>query len=125
MDSESRRHRPERGPGRRGSALIVVSEARAARAVAHLLQEFDYSVDAGVSASDALGWLDRARYDLILAGGPEAAVPGYARALRRAAPGSRILLLASAEAVPSAEAIRVELLPPPYEVNAIAGRLAA
>ena len=77
-----------------------------------------------MSASEALDWLDRARYDLIVAGGPEAAVPGYARALRRSAPGARILLLASAESVPSAAALRVELLPPPYEVNAIAGWLA-
>ena len=125
MDSDTWRRRAERGLARRGSALLVVSEPRAARATAYLLQEFDYTVDGGVTASEALDWLDRARYDLIVAGGPEASVPGYARALRRAAAGSRILLLASAEAVPSAEAIRVELLPPPYDVNAIAERLAA
>ncbi|TAJ19512.1 MAG: hypothetical protein EPO65_06605 [Dehalococcoidia bacterium] len=124
MESDTWRRRAERGLARRGSALLVVSEPRAARATSYLLQEFDYTVDAGVSASEALEWLDRARYDLILAGGPEASVPGYARALRRAAPGSRILLLASEEAVPSAAGIQVELLPPPYEVNAIASYLA-
>ncbi len=125
MDGETWRRRAERGLARRGSALLIVSEPRAARATSYLLEEFDYTVDAGVSASEALDWLDRARYDLIVAGGPEAAVPGYARALRRAAPGSRILLLASGEAVPGADALSVELLPPPYEVNAIASRLAA
>ena len=125
MDGETWRRRAERGLARRGSALLIVSEPRAARATSYLLEEFDYTVDAGVSASEALDWLDRARYDLIVAGGPEAAVPGYARALRRAAPGSRILLLASGEAVPGADVLSVELLPPPYEVNAIASRLAA
>ena len=124
MEGETWRRRPEHRLARRGSALLVVSERRAARAVAYLLQEFDYTVDFGMSASEALDWLERARYVLIVAGGPEAAVPGYARALRRAAPSARILLLASTEAVPSAAAIRVELLPPPYEVNAIPGRLA-
>ena len=124
MDSDIWGRRAERSLARRGSALVVVSEARAARATAYLLQEFDYTVDGGVTASEALDWLDRARYDLIIAGGQEASVPGYARALRRAAPNSRILLLASGDAVPSAQAIRVELLPPPYEVNAIAERLA-
>lgn len=119
------RRRAVRGLARRGSALLIVSEPRAARAAAYLLEEFDYNVDAGVSASEALDWLDRVYYDLIVAGGPDAAVPGYARALRRAAPGSRILLLAPAEAVPAAEALRVDLIPPPYEVNAIASRLAA
>ncbi len=125
MEGDTRRRRAVRGLARRGSALLIVSEPRAARATAYLLEEFDYNVDAGVSASEALDWLDRVYYDLIVAGGPEAAVPGYARALRRAAPGSRILLLAPPEAVPGAEAMRVELLPPPYEVNAIASRLAA
>ena len=125
MEGDNGRRRAERGMARRGSALLIVSEPRAARATARLLEEFDYTVDAGISALEAIDWLDRARYDLIVAGGPEAAVPGYARALRRAAPGSRILVLASAEAVPAAEAMHVELLPPPYEVNAIASRLAA
>ncbi len=124
MESETWRRRVERGLARRGSALLVISEPRANRTMTYLLEEFDYTVDTGVSASEALEWLDRARYDLIVAGGPEAAVPGYARALRRAAPGSRILLLAPPENVPSARAIRVDLLEPPYEVNAIVSRLA-
>lgn len=125
MEGDTQRRRAVRGLARRGSALLIVSEPRAARATAYLLQEFDYNVDAGVSASEALEWLDRVYYDLIVAGGPEASVPGYARALRRSAPGSRILVLAPAEAVPTAEEMRIELLAPPYEVNAIASRLAA
>lgn len=124
MESDIWRRRAERGLARRGSALLILSEARATRTLTYLLEEFDYTVDAGVSASEALEWLDRARYNLVVAGGPEAAVPGYARALRRAAPGSRILLLAADVSVATAEAIRVELIPPPYEVNAIASRLA-
>lgn len=125
MEGDIWRRRAERGLARRGSALLILSEPRAARATAYLLEEFDYTVDAGVSPSEALDWLERARYDLVVAGGPEAAAPGYARALRQAAPGSRILLLAPPEAVPGAETMRVELLSPPYEVNAIASRFGA
>ena len=113
MKGDIQRRRVVRGLARRGSALLIVSEPRAARAVAYLLEEFDYNVDAGVSVSEALDWLDRVYYDLIVAGGPDAAVPGYARALRRAAPGSRILLLAPEEAVPAADALRVDVIPPP------------
>jgi len=125
MAGDTGRRRAERGLARRGSALLIISEPRAARATAYLLQEFDYCVDAGVSVAEALEWLDRVRYDLIVAGGPEASVPGYARALRRAAPSSRILLLAGAEVVPAAAAMQIEMVSPPYEVNAIARCLAA
>ena len=105
------------------TALVVVSEPRAAVASTLVLQEMGYTVDLGSEPAYALRWLRRARYDVVLAGGAGVATTEFAASLRDAAPDSRILLLAErALAEGDLGALRIEVLQLPTDVNSLVER---
>lgn len=102
------------------SALVLVTDPRAAVAATLVLQEMGYTVDLGSEPGYALRWLRRARYDVILAGGVGVAIPTFAARLREAAPDARILLMAERALMDGdLGALRVEVLQMPMDVNAL------
>jgi DNA-binding NtrC family response regulator len=106
------------------TALVIVTEPRASVATTLILQEMGYTVDFGSEPAYALRWLRRARYDVVMLGGPEVATPAFAERLRRAAPDSRIILLAESPLPEGAlDRLRVEVLPPPVDVNTLVRQL--
>ncbi len=111
------------------SALVIMNEPHPAVATTLILQEMGYAVDVGASADTALAWLRQARYEVIIAGGGEIASHDYLARLRDAAPDSRILALVGAP-IPGVErprneahthnhAPRIEVVVPPFDVNAL------
>ncbi len=113
------------GLSRRGSALVVVTDARAAVATTLVLREFDYTADVCPEPEEALSWLRHARYHLVIAGGSDVTNPEYAGAMRAASPRSRILLLGSdAPEAALTRTPRLEIVLPPFDVNTLARLLA-
>ena len=100
------------------SALVIMTDPRAAVATTLILQEMGLSVDVGAEPSYALRWLRQARYDVVVAGGPGVGVPSFASLLREAAPTSRILI-APEPGMSREDAIHahVEVLRQPVDVN--------
>lgn len=108
------------------SALVIMTETRAAVATTLILQEMGLSVDLGVEAEPALHWLRRARYDVVVAGGPGAGEARFAARLREAAPTARILVIPERSMRgQDALAAHVELLDRPVDVNQLVACFAA
>lgn len=102
------------------TALVVVADPRVAVAVTLVLQEMGYAVDQGADPSRALRWLRRARYDLVVAAAVETGLVEYLIRLRYAASEARIILLAETAEMPDgAEQLRIEVLSPSLDVNAL------
>ncbi len=102
------------------TALVLVSDPRAAVAATLILQEMGYTVDLGSEPGYALRWLRRARYDVILAAGPAVSTVGFASRLREAASDARVLVLADRRLREGdLGAMGIELLPLPVDVNAL------
>ncbi|MGE3960698.1 MAG: hypothetical protein AB7F65_03350 [Dehalococcoidia bacterium] len=100
------------------SGLVIMSNARAAVATTLILQEMGLSVDVGAEPEYALRWLQQARYDVVVAGGPGVGVASYAARLRDAAPTSRVVIVPEPEMDPDdAVQLQVEILEPPVDVN--------
>lgn len=107
------------------TALVLVTDPRASVATTLVLQEMGYAVDLGSEPTYALRWLRRTRYDVVMLGGPEVATARFADRIRKAAPDSRIIMMASSD-LPSdeMERLQVEVLAPPVDVNMLVERLA-
>jgi len=105
------------------SGLVIMSDPRPAVATTLILQEMGLSVDLGAEPAYALRWLQQARYDVVVAGGPGVGVLSFASRLRDAAPQSRILVVPEPGMRPE-DAIRlhVEVLDPPVDVNQLVAR---
>lgn len=100
------------------SGLVIMTDTRAAVATTLILQEMGLTVDLGAEPEYALRWLQQARYDVVVAGGPGVGVLSFATRLRDAAPRSRILVAPEPGMEPEdAVRIHVELLKPPVDVN--------
>jgi len=115
------------GFGMAGSALVLVEEQRAALAAVLVLQEMGYSVDIAANPQAALSWIQLARYELIVCsgGGDLSRSPEFVLRLRYTAPQSRILLLGGPDGPPNAmDALGVEVLRAPMDVNRLVGHLA-
>ncbi|MCK9486995.1 MAG: hypothetical protein M0R73_09930 [Dehalococcoidia bacterium] len=111
-----------RGMGTR-SALVLITDPRAAVAATLVLQEMGHTVDLGSEPAYALRWLRRARYDVVLAGGAGVATPRFAARLREAAPDARILLMAERTlADDDLGDAGIEVLRLPMDVNALVAR---
>lgn len=104
------------------SALVVITDPRSAVATTLILQEMGLTVDLGTEPAYALRWLRRARYDVIVAGGPGVATLPFAARVRAAAPDARILLFVE-EDLPEGDldALDIEVLRPPVDVNVLVG----
>jgi len=104
------------------SALVIHAEPHPAVATTLILQEMGFSVDLGAEPAYALRWLQQARYDVVVAGGPGVGVLSFATRVREAAPGSRILVIAE-PGLRAEDAVRlgVEVLDPPVDVNHLVG----
>lgn len=106
------------------TALVLVTDPRASVAATLVLQEMGYAVDLGSEPAYALRWLRHTRYDIVLIGGPEVATAAFAERIRKAAPTSRIIMMASSDLPPRAiERLQVEVLAPPVDVNMLVERL--
>ncbi len=102
-----------------GSALICIRDQRIELATMLVLQELDVSVDIAGDLETAVGWMQQARYDVVVCGGGTAA-PSLALRLRYAAPRARIVLLADRDSPPDELAeLGVEVIRPPLDVNAL------
>lgn len=105
------------------SALVIITDTRAAVATTLILQEMGLSVDLGAEPIFALRWLAKARYDVVVTGGPEAGERQFLSWIRRSAPASRILVIPE-PGLTEADAIahRAERLEPPVDVNQLVAR---
>lgn len=112
--------RSPRGLSAQGSALVCAGDRRVGLAAMLILQELGLNVDLVPDPRAAMRWAERARYELIVAGGSPVPLPTLATHLRRAAPDARIVLLAD-DWSPAEDlgAIGVEVLGPPVDVNAM------
>lgn len=100
------------------SGLVIMTDPRPAVATTLILQEMGLTVDLGAEPAYALRWLQQARYDVVIAGGPGIGVASFASRLRDAAPRSRILVVPEPGMRPEdAVRIHVELLTAPVDVN--------
>lgn len=86
--------RSRRGLSAHGCALVCLADPRAELAMVLILQELGLSVDVAADAASAIGWVQQARYQLLVVGGTHAPIGGVALRLRRAAPDARIVILA-------------------------------
>ena len=85
-----------------------------------ILQELGLTVDLAADVESAVDWVGQARYDLIVVAGAIPHLATVALRLRHAAPRARIVLLADTEQPPDGlEHLRVEVLRPPLDVNAL------
>ena len=102
-----------------GSALICIRDRRIELATMLVLQELDISVDIAGDLETAVGWMQQARYDVVVCGGGTVA-PSLALRLRYAAPRARIVILADGDSPPDELAeLGVEVIRPPLDVNAL------
>lgn len=115
----------EPGMGIAGSALVLVEDQRAALAAVLIAQEMGYSVDIAANPPAALGWIQLARYDLIVcSGGEHTRSPEFVLRLRYTAPQSRIVLLGGADGPLDALAeLGIEVMRAPMDVNELVGSL--
>jgi len=112
--------RSVRGLSDRGAALVCLGDPRVELATMLILQELGLSVDLVADPQAAMRWAKQARYQLIVAGGSPVPLPTLATYLRRAAPDTRIVLLAD-DWSPTDDLgpLEVEVLGPPVDVNAL------
>lgn len=90
-----------------------------------ILQELGLSVDLMADPQSAIRWAKQARYEIIVAGGTPIPLATLALTLRRAAPEPRIVLLADEwSPADDLDALRVQVLRPPLDVNALMEGLA-
>jgi ActR/RegA family two-component response regulator len=109
-----------------GSALVALDDERAALATVLVLQEMGLAVDIAVDRDRSVEWARQAGYSYVVCGGEddEAGVKDFAAKMRFAVPQTRVLLLAGSDFDSSGlEAIGVEVLPSPVEVNSLVERL--
>ncbi len=100
------------------TALVILADPHPAVATTLILQEMGYSVDLGAEPAYALRWLQRARYDVVLAGGVGVGVLSFATRIREAAPRSRILVIAEpGMRVDDAARLGIETIDAPVDVN--------
>ena len=99
--------------------MICLSDPRAELATLLILQELGMTVDVVADPADAIRWAQRARYELIIAGGTPIPVETLATYLRRAAPSARIVLLADDWSPSDGDVPGVEVLHPPLHVNVL------
>jgi DNA-binding response OmpR family regulator len=113
-------------PGIRGSALVLVEDQRAALASVLLLQEMGFSVDVSAQPEAALSWVRLARYEWVVCSGSDhVSTIDFLLRLRYAAPGARILLIGgTATSVDGLDALGIEVLRPPVDVNMLVDRFA-
>ncbi|MEX1022546.1 MAG: hypothetical protein WD058_05310 [Dehalococcoidia bacterium] len=105
------------------SALVVIADPKNAVAVTLVLQEMGLTVDLGSEPVYALRWLRRARYDVIVVGGPGVSTLEFAARLRETAAEARIILVTEQDLPPGdLDALGVETLGLPFDVNALVGR---
>ena len=112
--------------GMHGSALVVLEDERAALAAVLVLQEMGLAVDIAVDRERSVDWAKQVGYSFVVCGGDddEAGVRDFAAKMRVAVPQTRVLLLAGADFDSDGmEAIGVEVLPSPVEVNSLMDRL--
>ncbi len=90
-----------------------------------ILQELGLSVDLMADPQSAIRWAKQARYEIIVAGGTPVPLATLARTLRDAAPEPRIVLLAEEWGRDDdLDALGVQVLRPPLDVNALMRGLA-
>ena len=113
------------GFGRYGSALVVLDDDRAALATVLVLQEMCLTVDIAADREAALQWAARASYTVVVCGGQEQTqISEFVIHLRYSAPHTRVILLAEPGFVHDGlDAIGVEVLPSPVDVNMLVERL--
>ena len=111
--------------GRRGSALVLVEDARISRATVLVLQEMGLTVDVAGEREAALKWLSRANYSvLICGGGALAALSAFVIEVRFRAPQTRVILLADPDFTHDGlDELGVAILPAPVDVNMLVERL--
>ena len=105
-----------------GSALVCLSDDRAALQVVLMLQEFGLTVDLVTDGKSALNWATHAHYSLAICGG-DFSHHLLAYQAQRAAPETQVLLMSRLPARPSIAKAGVELFPLPLDVNAFASKL--
>jgi DNA-binding response OmpR family regulator len=116
---------PPAGPlSRHGSALVYLSDDRAALQTVLMLQEFGLTVDIVNDAKSALSWATHAHYTLVICGG-DFSHHLLAYRARRASPETEVLLMSRLPARVSVTNAGVELFPLPLDVNAFALKLNA
>ena len=100
------------------TALVILADPHPAVATTLILQEMGYSVDLGAEPAYALRWLQRARYDVVLAGGAGVGVLSFATRIREAAPRSRVLVIPEPGMHPE-DTVRlgIETIDAPVDVN--------
>jgi hypothetical protein len=112
--------------GMHGSALVALDDERATLATVLVLQEMGLAVDIAVDRDRSVDWARQAGYSYVVCGGDgdEAGVKDFAAKMRFAVPETRVFLLAGSDFDSSGlEAIGVEVLPSPVEVNSLVERL--
>lgn len=112
--------------GMHGSALVALDDERAALATVLVLQEMGLAVDIAVDRDRSVEWAKQAGYTYVVCGddNDEAGVKDFAAKIRFAIPQTRVLLLAGPDFDQGGlEAIGVEVLPSPVDVNALVERL--
>lgn len=120
LDAPHGAPRWNRGLTSHGCALLCIREQRAELATMLILQELGLTVDLAADVESAVDWVGQARYDLIVVAGAIPHLATVALRLRHAAPRARIVLLADTEQPPDGlEHLRVEVLRPPLDVNAL------
>ena len=113
------------GFGRHGSAFVALDDDRAALATVLVLQEMGLTVDIAADREAALQWATRANYTVVVCGGQEQPQTSeFVIRLRYSAPQTRVILLAEPEFVHDGlDAIGVDVLPSPVDVNMLVERL--
>lgn len=107
--------------GMHGSALVALDDERAALATVLVLQEMGLAVDIAVDRDRSIEWAKQAGYTYVVCGGDdEAGVKDFAAKMRFAVPQTRVFLLAGPDFDRGGlDAIGVEVLPSPVDVNAL------
>lgn len=104
-----------------GSALVALDDDRAALASKLVLQEAGLTVDVTRSLEDAIGWLEAAHYEIVIAAGRAGEDSAdFAIRARYLSRDTRVILLAEAgfDDAPMAD-LGVEVLAAPIDVNGL------
>jgi DNA-binding response OmpR family regulator len=106
-----------------GRALVVIGNDRITLALVLVLQEMDLSVDVAVDGEAAVGWAQRADYDVIVCGPGGVETTDLALSFRIAAPKARVVLLAGPDSpLATLDVFDVEVVRPPLNVNTLVWR---
>ena len=116
---------PDPAFGSHGSALVAIEDERAALAAVLVLQEMGLTVDIAADHEAALEWAVRAQYAVVVCGGAaHTRTWDLVVRLRYSAPETRVILLAEpGETLEGLDALGVEVLPSPVDVNMLVERL--